>query len=173
MYAAAVVLEQFSTIDGLADSKQLSAKRRAQLDIEIRRRAVSYCIAEASIEEIDTLNILGASMLAMERAVAGIEVPIEFAVIDGNRLPKLVCVAEWLVKGDSKSDSIKAASIIAKVARDAEMERLDALYPEYGLAQHKGYPTAQHLKALTEYGPSPIHRMSFGPCFRSVKVQDQ
>ena len=170
VYAAAVVLDPFSEIVGLKDSKQLSAKRREELDIVIREEAVDYAIAWANVEEIDEINILQASMLAMERAVSSLIVPVEFALIDGNRLPKLPCAAEWLIKGDSKSDAIKAASIIAKVARDREMQVLDKQYPEYGLAQHKGYPTAAHLTALREFGPSPIHRKSFAPCRDSAAV---
>ena len=110
-------------------------------------------------------------MLAMRRAVLGLDVSVEFVIVDGNRLPNLPCAGEWLVKGDSKSDAIKAASIIAKVARDTEMKRLDEIYPEYGLAQHKGYPTAAHLAALRLHGPSPIHRISFAPCQRSIGSQ--
>lgn len=162
--AAAVILDPVSSIEGLRDSKQLTEKRRRHLDEEIRSRALDFCIARADVSEIDELNILNASMLAMQRAVQGLCLPIDIALIDGNRLPELPCPAEYLVKGDSKSDAIKAASIIAKVARDAEMIELDAKYPEYGLAKHKGYPTAAHLAALKRHGPSAIHRMSFAPC---------
>ena len=164
VYAAAVVLDPFLTIDGLKDSKQLTEKKREQLDLSIRERAVSCCVARAEVSEIDEINILQASMLAMQRAVAGLKVPVEFAIVDGNRVPTLNCPAEWLVKGDTKSDAVKAASIIAKVARDREMVRLDKIYPQYGLARHKGYPTAVHLQALKRHGPSPVHRMSFAPC---------
>ena len=108
----------------------------------------------------------------MERAVAGLQVTVDFVIVDGNRIPNLPCDAEWLVKGDSKSDPVKAASIIAKVARDNEMKRLDEIYPEYGFAQHKGYPTRAHLEALKRHGPSPIHRLSFAPC-RLVAEQQQ
>jgi ribonuclease HII len=164
VYAAAVVLDPFRCIEGLRDSKQLSEKRRVALDKIIRRQALSFCIAQADVAEIDEINILQASLLAMQRAVAGLTIPVDFVLVDGNRVPELAIASEWLVKGDSKSDPIKAASIIAKVARDAEMVKLDEIYPQYGLAQHKGYPTALHLKALKTYGPSPIHRMSFRPC---------
>ena len=164
VYAAAVVLDPFLTLDGLQDSKQLTEKKREQLDLLIRRQAVSCCVARAEVTEIDQMNILRASMLAMQRAVAGLKLPVDFALVDGNRLPDLNCPAEWLVKGDARSDPIKAASIIAKVARDREMVRLDAIYPQYGLARHKGYPTAVHLAALKQHGPSPVHRMSFAPC---------
>ena len=162
--AAAVILDPIYSIEGLRDSKQLTEKRRRALDVEIRARALDFCIARAEVDEIDEINILNASMLAMQRAVQGLKLPVEIALVDGNRLPVLPCPAEYLVKGDAKSDAIKAASIIAKVARDDEMIELDAKFPEYGLAQHKGYPTAAHLDALRRHGPSPIHRLSFGPC---------
>lgn len=168
VYAAAVVLDPFIAIEGLKDSKQLTEKRREALDVAIREQALSYCVARAEVNEIDEINILQASMLAMQRAVAGLDVPAEFVIVDGNRTPGFDCPSEWLVKGDAKSDVVKAASIIAKVARDREMVRLDQLYPEYGLAQHKGYPTAVHLEALKQHGPSPIHRMSFAPCKAAV-----
>ncbi len=170
VYAAAVVLDPFCKIEGLRDSKKLGEKQRRLLDEIIRARAVSFCIAVASVDEIDQINILHASMLAMTRAVSGLSVPVDFAVVDGNRLPDLPCPGEWMIKGDDRSDAIKAASIIAKVARDAEMVRLDAVYPEYGFARHKGYPTPLHLEALQKYGPTPIHRMSFEPCRVSGKV---
>ena len=166
--AAAVILDPIYSIEGLRDSKQLTEKRRRALDVEIRARALDFCIARAEVDEIDVINILNASMLAMQRAVQGLKLPVEIALVDGNRLPVLPCPAEYLVKGDAKSDAIKAASIIAKVARDDEMIELDAKFPEYGLAQHKGYPTAAHLDALRRHGPSPIHRLSFGPCRQSV-----
>ena len=164
VYAAAVVLDPFICLDGLRDSKQLSEKRRNELDLAIREKALAYCVASANVSEIDEINILQASMLAMERAVSGLGITVDFVIVDGNRIPDLPCHAEWLIKGDSKSDPIKAASIIAKVARDNEMKRLDQIYPEYGLAQHKGYPTRAHLEALKRHGPSPIHRISFAPC---------
>jgi len=164
VFAAAVILDPINSIEGLRDSKQLTEKRRQELDPEIREKALDFCVARADVGEIDEINILQASMLAMQRAVAGLTLRIDIALVDGNRLPELPCPAEYLVKGDSKSDAIKAASIIAKVARDAEMVALDERYPQYGLAQHKGYPTADHLAALKQYGPSPIHRLSFAPC---------
>jgi len=172
VYAAAVVLDPFIRLDGLRDSKLLSEKRRNELDLVIREKALAYCVASADVSEIDEINILQASMLAMERAVSGLNVPVDFVIVDGNRIPVLPCEAEWLIKGDSKSDAIKAASIIAKVARDNEMKRLDQIYPEYGLAQHKGYPTRAHLESLKRHGPSPIHRLSFAPC-RAVAEQEQ
>mgnify|MGYP003965965389 FL=1 len=172
VYAAAVVLDPFIRLDGLRDSKLLSEKRRNELDLVIREKALAYCVASADVSEIDEINILQASMLAMERAVSGLNVPVDFVIVDGNRIPDLPCEAEWLIKGDSKSDAIKAASIIAKVARESEMKRLDRIYPEYGLAQHKGYPTRAHLESLKRHGPSPIHRLSFAPC-RAVAEQEQ
>ena len=172
VYAAAVVLDPFIRLDGLRDSKLLSEKRRNELDLVIRKKALDYCVASADVGEIDEINILQASMLAMERAVSGLNIAVDFVIVDGNRIPNLECEAEWLIKGDSKSDAIKAASIIAKVARDNEMKRLDRIYPEYGLAQHKGYPTQAHLESLRRHGPSPIHRLSFAPC-RTVAEQVQ
>lgn len=164
VYAAAVVLDPANTIAGLKDSKKLSQKKRDALDIEIRERALSVSTAWATVEEIDQINILQASMLAMQRAVSGLTVPLDFVFVDGNRLPKLDTAGGWLIKGDDKFDAIKAASIVAKVARDSEMERLDQQYPGYGLAKHKGYPTKAHMEAIRVLGPSAIHRMSFAPC---------
>jgi|TARA_B110000483_G_scaffold203632_1_gene246042 ribonuclease HII len=172
VYAAAVVLDPFIRLDSLRDSKLLSEKRRNELDLVIRKKALGYCVASADVSEIDEINILQASMLAMKRAVSGLNIAVDFVIVDGNRIPNLECEAEWLIKGDSKSDPIKAASIIAKVARDNEMKRLDRIYPEYGLAQHKGYPTRAHLESLKRHGPSPIHRLSFSPC-RAVAEQGQ
>jgi len=167
VYAAAVVLNPFKLIDGLKDSKVLNAKRRQVLDEQIRSEAIACSVAYADVGEIDDINILQASLLAMRRAVNGLSVNVDFAIVDGNRTPGFYCPSEWLVKGDSKHYSIMAASIIAKVARDKEMVALDEIYPEYGLAKHKGYPTALHLAALKKHGPSPIHRMSFEPCSRA------
>lgn len=164
VYAAAVVLNPFAAIAGLEDSKRLTAKRRDRLDLEIREKAVSFCVASADAAEIDDINILQASMLAMQRAFAGLSVDVGLALVDGNRVPDLPCAAEWCVGGDGKYEAIKAASIVAKVARDREMERLDEVYPEYGFARHKGYPTREHLEALRVHGPSPVHRLSFAPC---------
>lgn len=162
--AAAVILDPFCEIEGLADSKVLSAKRREALDVLIREQAVSFSIGRADVEEIDRINILQATMLAMQRAVEGLHIAPDFVMVDGNRTPVFKCPADYLVKGDSRLDSIKAASIIAKVARDREMIELDKAYPHYGLASHKGYATRVHLDALRKHGPSPIHRMSFAPC---------
>lgn len=172
VYAAAVVLDSRIEIEGLRDSKKLSAKKREALDKEIRARSVAYSIAQASVEEIDEINILQASMLAMVRAVDKLKIKVDFVYVDGNRSPVFYCPSEWVIKGDDKVDSIKAASIIAKVARDKAMRKLDKRYPEYGLAQHKGYPTVAHRAALKKYGVSPIHRLTFGPCRDLFKRKD-
>jgi len=164
VFAAAVVLNPFTIIEGLRDSKQLTAKRRESLDQVIREQAVAFCIARADVTEIDEINILQATLKAMQRAVKGLSVTVDFVLVDGNRTPGFDCESEWLVKGDAKIDAIKAASIIAKVARDKEMVTLDEIYPLYGLARHKGYATAYHLDALKKHGPCLVHRMSFAPC---------
>lgn len=160
---AAVILDPARPIAGLADSKKLTEKRRDALFDEIQAKALAWCIARAEVEEIDHLNILHATMLAMQRAVAGLQVAPDYALIDGNRCPVLPCPAEAVVKGDSKVAAISAASILAKVSRDREIIALDALYPGYGLAGHKGYPTPTHLEALKRLGPTPLHRRSFAP----------
>ena len=161
--AAAVILDPARPIAGLADSKKLSEKRREQLAIEIREKALAWCIAEASVEEIDRLNILHATMLAMQRAVAGLALVPDRVLVDGNRCPRLQVPCEAVVKGDSLVAEISAASILAKTARDAQLLELDKLYPQYGLAGHKGYPTAAHLAALRAHGACDIYRKSFGP----------
>lgn len=160
---AAVILDPARPILGLNDSKKLSEARREMLFDEIREKALSWCIARAEVEEIDQLNILHATMLAMQRAVAGLHVTPRLALIDGNRCPQLAVPSAAVVKGDSKVPAIAAASILAKVSRDREMQALDRQYPGYGIAGHKGYPTAVHLEALQRLGPTPIHRRSFGP----------
>ena len=161
--AAAVILDPVRPILGLNDSKKLSAKRRIELAQEIRDKALAWSIAEASVEEIDRLNILQASLLAMQRAVAGVSPPPCRALIDGNKCPILDCPAEAIVGGDGKVAAIAAASILAKTARDAGMEALHVIYPMYGFDRHKGYPTAAHLAALRQYGLTPVHRRSFSP----------
>lgn len=161
--AAAVILNPDKPIQGLADSKKLSAKKREQLYLEIKEKALAWCVASASPAEIDEINILHASMLAMKRAVEGLDIPAEFVYVDGNRSPDLSCPSEPVVKGDSKIPEISAASILAKVDRDREMELLDQKHPEYGFAKHKGYPTAFHFEKLAEHGPLPEHRRSFKP----------
>lgn len=160
---AAVILDPAQPIDGLNDSKKLTEKRRDALFEVIRERALSFCIARASVEEIDQLNILQASLLAMKRAVEGLPIQPELVLVDGNRLPRWHYRSEAVVKGDSRVEAIAAASILAKVTRDREMQALDALYPGYGLAGHKGYPTAAHLEALKRLGVTAIHRRSYAP----------
>ena len=162
--AAAVILDPAQPITGLADSKKLSARVRERLAEEIREKAIAWCVAEASAAEIDQINILQATMLAMRRAIEGLSVLPAHALIDGNRVPMgLACTAEAIVKGDAKEAAISAASILAKTTRDAEMVALDMRYPMYGFKQHMGYPTAAHLAALQAHGPTPAHRRSFGP----------
>ncbi|WP_295463606.1 ribonuclease HII [uncultured Pseudomonas sp.] len=160
---AAVILDPGKPILGLNDSKKLSLARREALFDEIQEKALAWCVARAEVAEIDRLNILHATMLAMQRAVEGLAVQPRLALIDGNRCPKLAVPSSPVVKGDSQVPAIAAASILAKVSRDREMQVLDALYPGYGLAGHKGYPTAEHLDALRRLGPTPIHRRSFAP----------
>ena len=164
--AAAVILDPTNPIVGLNDSKKLSAKRREALAVEIRAKALAWFVAEASVEEIDRVNILQASMLAMQRAVAGLMVKPERALIDGNRCPVLPCPSEAIIGGDGKVASIAAASILAKTVRDAGMLELHRYYPQYGFDRHMGYPTAVHVEALREHGVSPIHRRSYGPVAR-------
>lgn len=160
---AAVILDPARPIIGLADSKKLSEKRRNALYEEIVEKALSWSLGRAEPHEIDELNILHATMLAMQRAVAGLSVEPDFVLIDGNRCPKLPMASQAVVKGDSRVAEISAASILAKVTRDREMEVLDAQFPEYGFAQHKGYPTAFHLERLAQLGATEHHRRSFGP----------
>ena len=166
--AAAVILDPAQPIAGLNDSKKLTEKRREALFDEICGKALAFCVARASVEEIDRLNILHASMLAMTRAVEGLQrqgqvVTPELVLVDGNRLPRWSYRAQAIVKGDSKVAAIAAASILAKVVRDREMCELDVRYPGYGLAGHKGYPTKAHLEALRTLGVTPIHRRSYAP----------
>jgi ribonuclease HII len=161
--AAAVILDPARPIAGLADSKTLSARRREALAAAVRDSALAWALGRAEVAEIDALNILQASLLAMRRAVAALTRAPRLALIDGNRCPELPCAALALIGGDRRVAVISAASILAKVARDAEMVELDACYPGYGLAGHKGYPTAAHRAALLRLGPSPVHRCSFGP----------
>jgi ribonuclease HII len=159
--AAAVILPRGLVIEGLDDSKKLTERKREKLFDIIKEQAVSYAIAEATPAEIDEINILNASMLAMRRAVEALDVPADFALIDGNCSRGFNIPTETVVKGDSKSYSIAAASILAKVTRDRGCAELDRLYPEYNIAKHKGYPTKDHMDAVREHGPSPIHRKSF------------
>ncbi|EHD22836.1 MULTISPECIES: ribonuclease HII [Brenneria] len=165
---AAVILDPARPIIGLADSKQLSEKRRLALYDEIKEKALSWSLGRAEPEEIDRLNILHATMLAMQRAVAGLALTPDLVLIDGNRCPALPIPAQAVVKGDSRVAEISAASIMAKVTRDSEMVALDKLFPAYGFAQHKGYPTAFHLEKLAALGATAFHRRSFAPVKRAL-----
>ena len=161
--AAAVILDDLKPIPGLADSKTLSARQRERLSEAIHARALCFSVAQASVEEIDQLNILQATLLAMRRAVMGLRLKPNKVLVDGNRLPTLEIMAEAVVQGDRKVPAISAASILAKVARDRWCLEIDAEYPAYGFAAHKGYGTAQHLEALKRHGATPWHRRSFSP----------
>ncbi|MDF7666657.1 ribonuclease HII [Orbaceae bacterium ESL0727] len=160
---AAVILDPHRPIAGLADSKKLSEKKREQLFSEIQEKALAWSIARSTVAEIDQLNILHATLLAMQRAVAGLAIQPNWILVDGNCCPDFGIHAQAVVKGDSLVAEISAASILAKVARDREMVELDKQYPEYGLAQHKGYPTKAHLAALNQYGVNHLYRKSFAP----------
>lgn len=171
--AAAVILDPDNPIEGLADSKKLTEKRRELLFPLIKERALAWCIARASESEIDQLNILQASLLAMRRAVMGLTQKPDGVLVDGNRCPDLPYPSEAVVKGDSLVPAISAASILAKVVRDNEMVAFEKTYPGYGFAAHKGYPTAQHMKALKTLGVTPIHRRSFGPVKNLISEPEQ
>jgi ribonuclease HII len=161
--AAAVILPENYDLPGLTDSKKLSEKKRDILFELIKGQAISWCVAEASVEEIDDINILQASLLAMKRAIEGLAIQPDKALVDGNRCPQMAITVQAIIGGDFTIPSISAASIIAKVTRDRHMVELDKLYPEYGLASHKGYGTKLHMQAIAKYGPRPIHRKSFAP----------
>src|SRR3990167_7967819 len=161
--AAAVILDPAHPIPGLADSKKLTEKRREYLFNEIRQHALAWSVARATTAEIDAINILQASMLAMQRAVGNLKIAPVKILVDGNRSPVFACVSEAIVRGDQTEPAISAASIVAKVLRDRLMLLLDKRYPQYGFAGHKGYPTAAHVEALRLHGVSRVHRLSFGP----------
>ncbi len=163
VFAAAVILDPLKPITGLADSKVLTATRRDALSREIQEKALSWSIATATVEEIDQINILQATLLAMKRAVEGLHIPPDLALVDGNQPPRLSCAVRTVVKGDSLIEAISAASILAKTARDHDLLRLHALYPDYGFDLHKGYGTALHMARLKQFGPSAVHRRSFAP----------
>ena len=163
---AAVILDPNNPIEGLADSKKLSEKKREYLFEVIKEKALAWNIARASVSEIDQLNILHATMLAMQRAVAGLSIKPNLVLVDGNRAPDFGIAAQAVVKGDSLVQEIGAASILAKVTRDREMAELDKIYPQYGLSKHKGYPTQAHLAAIIEHGVNDIYRKSFAPVKR-------
>lgn len=171
--AAAVILDPRQGIAGLADSKKLTARRREQLFDQIQDKALCCAIGQASVEEIDRLNILQATLLAMQRAVAGLRLVPARVLVDGNRLPRLPMLAEAIIGGDAKVPAISAASILAKVHRDRWCEQIDAEYPQYGFAAHKGYGTAAHLAVLRQHGPTPWHRRSFAPVAQALRQAGQ
>lgn len=171
VFAAAVILDPDRPIAGLKDSKKLSEHRRDELAVEIKQYARAWAIAQCSIQEIDELNILHASMLAMKRAIESLPIKPELALIDGNRCPKLAIAAKAIVKGDDKVPAISAASILAKTARDAVMLDLHRQYPEYGFDRHKGYPTAFHLEQLSIHGVSPVHRKTYAPVRKILELE--
>lgn len=168
--AAAVILDPDNPIAGIDDSKKLGEKRRQLLSVLIRKQAIAWAVGRAEVEEIDRLNILQASLLAMSRAVAALPIAAQHVMVDGNRCPEVRCSVEAVVGGDACVAAIGAASILAKVARDREMIALDSAYPGYGLAKHKGYPTKLHVEALSRLGVSDIHRRSFAPVKRLLQV---
>lgn len=174
VFAAAVILDPDHVIEGLGDSKKLSPKRRAELAIEIRAHALAWCIASANRDEIDELNILHATMLAMQRACEALPLSPGLILIDGNRVPSNLCApSRAVIKGDSQVAAISAASILAKTARDEACLEMHALYPDYGFDQHKGYGTALHMERLSLHGPCPEHRRSFAPVRRAaLRLQD-
>lgn len=161
--AAAVILDPDRRINGLRDSKVLSPERREELAMRIRQRAIAFAVAEASVDEIDRLNILQATLLAMRRAVDALQVPAEYALVDGNQMPRLAIPGRALISGDALEPAISAASILAKTARDAMMRAFDIRHPGYGFAQHMGYGTPEHLGCLQRLGPCELHRRSFSP----------
>jgi len=167
--AAAVILDPAAPIDGLADSKTLTPGKRTRLAETIKARSIAWAVGRGEVEEIDELNILQASLLAMQRAVMGLKIRPQLILVDGTHCPEVDCPAEAVVKGDSKIAAISAASIIAKVMRDEEMIALDQQYPGYGLARHKGYPSKAHIEALEQLGVSPIHRKTYGPVRRLLE----
>ena len=171
VYAAAVVLDPAASIDGLRDSKQLSERKREQLAVLIRRHALAWHVATASVEEIDRLNIHHATLLAMARAVRGLSLMPNEMLVDGLYCPDMDIPARAIVKGDATIAEISAASILAKTARDEEMRVLDSRFPEYGFARHKGYPTKQHIEALQLYGVSEVHRRSYAPVAKLLGVR--
>tara|TARA_X000000368_G_C23057892_1_gene724953 strand:- start:6746 stop:7315 length:570 start_codon:yes stop_codon:yes gene_type:complete len=168
--SAAVILDNSIKIEGLNDSKKLTEKKRQKLSKKIKESAIAWSLASASIEEIDSINILQASLLSMKRAIEGLEIVPKKVLCDGNLKPNISMECEAIIKGDSFIESIMAASIIAKVSRDESMKDLDLLYPGYGFKEHKGYPTKFHLDALESLGPCKIHRLSFGPVKKLISL---
>jgi ribonuclease HII len=173
VFAACVILHRRDPIDGLADSKVLTHERREELAIQIRARAVAWAVASATVEEIDTINILRASLLAMRRAIEQLVIEPHEVLVDGLHCPEIRYPSRAIVDGDALVAEISAASILAKVARDAVMVEMHALYPDYGFAQHKGYSTRQHIEALQRHGVCPIHRRSFAPVRSRLELSTQ
>lgn len=171
VYAAAVILDPQRPIEGLADSKTISEKKREQLSVNIKQSALAWAIASASAEEIDNINILQASLLAMKRAIEQLQPVPEKILVDGLYLPDIAIQGEAVIKGDSKHACISAASILAKVARDEELYRLDSIFPDYGFALHKGYPTKLHIEKIQQHGVLPIHRKTFGPVKKILQAK--
>jgi ribonuclease HII len=171
VYAAAVILDPQRPIEGLADSKTISEKKREQLSVNIKQSAFAWAIASASAEEIDNINILQASLLAMKRAIEQLQPVPEKILVDGLYLPDIAIQGEAVIKGDSKHACISAASILAKVARDEELYRLDSIFPDYGFALHKGYPTKLHIEKIQQHGVLPIHRKTFGPVKKLLQAK--
>ena len=167
---AAVILDPNKPIEGLTDSKKLSEKKREALFDIIKQNALAWCVARASVDEIDELNILHATMLAMQRAVSGLNIKPNYVLVDGNRCPNFGIRTQAVVKGDLLVAEVSAASILAKVTRDREMVELDKLYPQYGLAKHKGYPTKDHLNAIEQHGVNHLYRKSFAPIKRLLLI---
>jgi ribonuclease HII len=171
--AAAVILDPENPVIGLKDSKQLTPSRREALYLEITQKAIAWEVGRASVEEIDRLNILQATLLAMQRAVVRLSPPARYVLVDGNQCPQLDCPVEAVVGGDSTIAAISAASIIAKVTRDREMVEMDRCYPGYGLARHKGYPSREHLLALQRLGVTPLHRRSYAPVRKLLRKEEE
>ena len=171
--AAAVILDPENPVNGLKDSKQLAPSRREALYLEITQKATAWAVGRAGVEEIDRLNILQATLLAMQRAVVMLNPPAHFVLVDGNHCLRLDCPVEAIVRGDSLIAAISAASIIAKVTRDREMDAMDRRYPGYGLARHKGYPSKEHLQALQKLGITPQHRRSYAPVRRLLRKDEE
>jgi len=171
--AAAVILDPENPVTGLKDSKQLTPSRREALYLGITQKAIAWGIGRADVEEIDRLNILQATLLAMQRAVAGLNPPARYVLVDGNQCPRLDCPVRAVVGGDSTIEAISAASIIAKVTRDREMVEMDRCYPGYGLARHKGYPSREHLLALQRLGVTPLHRRSYAPVRKLLRKEEE
>ena len=171
VYAAAVILDPQRPIEGLADSKTISEKKREQLSVNIKQSALAWAIASASAEEIDNINILQASLLAMKRAIEQLQPAPEKILVDGLYLPDIAIQGGAVIKGDSKHACISAASILAKVARDEELYRLDSIFPDYGFALHKGYPTKLHIEKIQQHGVLPIHRKTFGPVKKLLQAK--